>query len=39
MSRKKKNGNKSTTSEKVLLVTVLIQLIKALLELINKLIE
>lgn len=38
MSRKKKNGNKTST-EKIVLVTVLIQLIKALIERINKLIE
>ena len=38
MRGKKKNGNKIST-EKIILVTVLLQLIKALIELINKLIE
>lgn len=38
MSRKKKNGNQDTT-QKVLLITATLNLIRALIELINKLIE
>ena len=38
MSKKKRNGNKPS-AEKVLLVTALIKLIQALVELINRLIE
>lgn len=39
MSRKKKNGNKPSPDKVVILVTVTIQLINALIELIRKLIE
>ena len=38
MSRKKKNGNQDTTL-KVLLITATLNLIRALIDLINKLIE
>lgn len=38
MSRKKKNGNQDT-AQKVLLITATLNLIRALIELINKLIE
>lgn len=38
MGKKKKNGNKHRL-EKIVLVTVILELIKALIELINKLIE
>ena len=38
MSRKKKNGNQDTT-QKVLLITATLNLIRALIDLINKLIE
>lgn len=38
MSKKKKNGNQDTT-QKVLLITATLNLIRALIELINKLIE
>lgn len=40
MGKKKKNGHKKTpTTEYILLVTVLIQLIQAVVELITKLLE
>ena len=39
MSRKKKNGHKKHTVEKILLATVIIQLVQAVVELITKLLE
>lgn len=39
MSRKKKNGNKKPTVEKLLLVTAILNLVKALIDLISKLTE
>lgn len=39
MSRKKKNGHKKVSNEKILLATVIIQLIQALIELIKSLLE
>lgn len=39
MSKEKKNGRKKPSSEKILLATVLIQLIQAVVELITKLLE
>ena len=38
MSRKKKNGNQDTL-QKVLMITATLNLIRALIELVNKLIE
>ena len=39
MSGKKKNSRKKSPAEKILLTTVIIQLIQALVELIKKLLE
>ena len=40
MSRKKKSGHKKpSTTEKILLVTATLELIEALIEMINKLLE
>lgn len=39
MSRKQKSSRKKLTSEKVLLATVIIQLIQSLVDLIRKLLE
>lgn len=39
MSRKKKNGNEDRTTKYIILVTVIIQLITALVTLIGKLFE
>lgn len=39
MSRKKENRDKDTTSKAIILVTVIIQLISAIVSLIDKLIE
>lgn len=39
MSKKKKNGHKKVPSEKILLATVIIQLIQAVVELITELLE
>lgn len=39
MSGKKKNGDKKPTVDKVLLITAILNLIKALVDLLNKLLE
>lgn len=39
MGKKKKNGHKKPSTEKILLATVLIQLIQAVVELITELLE
>lgn len=39
MSRKKKNGNEDRTTKYIILVTVIIQLVTALITLISKLTE
>ncbi len=39
MSKQKKNGRKSTTTEKVLLATAILQLISTVVEIINKLLS
>lgn len=39
MSKGKKSGNKKATVEKVLLVTAILNLIKAVVDMINKLLE
>jgi hypothetical protein len=39
MSRKKKSGHKKPSLEKILLVTATLELIEALIEMINKLLE
>ena len=39
MSKKKKNGNKDRTLQTIVFVTAILNLIRALIELINKLIE
>ena len=36
---KKKNGNKQIKAEKIILITVILELIKSLIDLINKLLE
>ena len=36
---KKKNGNKQIKVEKIILITVILELIKSLIDLINKLLE
>lgn len=39
MGRKRKNGRKSNPTEKILLATVILQLIQAVIDLITKLLE